>query len=63
MVQRSLAEIELLYIPRGTVELSSARAQELVDEYMGPGFNVRSIKVDDLPPGPNGKYMMHECLI
>lgn len=63
MVQRGLAEIELLYIPRGTVELSSARAQELVDEFMGPGFNVRSIKVDDLPPGPNGKYMMHECLI
>lgn len=63
MVQRSLAEIELLYIPRGTVELPSARAQELVDEYMGPGFNVTSIKVDELPPGPNGKYMMHECLI
>jgi phenylacetate-CoA ligase len=63
MVQRGLAEIELLYIPRGTAELSSARAQELVDEYMGPGFNVKCIRVDDLPAGPNGKYMMHECLI
>ncbi len=63
MIQRGPAEIELLYIPRGTVELSSARAQELVDEFMGSGFHVKSIKVDDLPPGPNGKYMMHECLI
>jgi len=63
MVQRSLAEIEFLYIPRGDVELTAARAQELVDEYMGPGFKVRCIRVDNLPLAPNGKYMMHECLI
>ncbi|WP_119274082.1 AMP-binding protein [Taklimakanibacter deserti] len=63
MIQHSLAEIELLYIPHGTVELSSARAQELVEEHMGPGFNVKCTKVENLPPAPNGKYMMHECLI
>jgi phenylacetate-CoA ligase len=63
LVQSGPTEIELLYIPHGSAELSSARAQQLVDEYMTPGFHVKCIKVDDLPPGLNGKFMMHECLI
>ena|GEM_PF-2033215 len=64
LVQRTVSDIELLYIPAdGAAELPQQRAQEVIDQCMAPGFRVIPIKVSELPRAANGKYLMHECLI
>jgi phenylacetate-CoA ligase len=64
LIQRTLTNIELLYVPRDdTVEIAEDVAQALIDRYMAPGFKVRCFKVAELPRAPSGKFLMHECLI
>jgi len=64
LVQRSLTDIDLLYIPSpDRTEVPQDRGQRLVDHHMGPGFKVTSIKVDAMPLSAGGKFLMHECLI
>jgi phenylacetate-CoA ligase len=63
LVQRSFTDIDLLDIPKpDRTEVPQERGQMLVDRHMGPGFKVASIKVDEMPMSPSGKYLMHECL-
>lgn len=64
MIQRTMTDIELLYVPKShDSDLSQERAQELVDLCLAPGFRVSCVKVAELPRAANGKYIMHECLI
>ena len=64
LVQTSLAEIELRYIPMEDARpLSSREAQDAVDRYISLGFVVRAVRVNDLPRTPGGKYLMHESLV
>jgi phenylacetate-CoA ligase len=64
LIQRTLTDIELLYIPRDeAVQITDEVAQGLIDRYMVPGFKVHSLRVNELPKAPNGKYLLHECLI
>jgi phenylacetate-CoA ligase len=64
LIQRTLTDIELLYIPRDdTMQIAEDVAQGLIDRYMAPGFKVRCLRVDELPRAPSGKYLLHECLI
>jgi phenylacetate-CoA ligase len=64
LLQTSLGEIELRYVPRlpGT-EVAQAVAQELVDRYLAPGFRVLPVRVEEIPRAPSGKYFMHESLV
>ena len=64
LIQRTLTDIELLYIPRddGAV-IADDTAQGMIDRYMAPGFRVRCMRVSELPRAPSGKYLLHECLI
>jgi len=64
LIQRTLTDIELLYIPRDdAAQITEAVAQDLIDRYMAPGFKVRCLRVSELPRAPSGKYLQHECLI
>ena len=64
LIQTSLADVELHYIPRDPqAEVAQNLAQELVDTYMAPGFKVRCVRVTELPRAPSGKYLLHECLV
>ena len=64
LIQRTLTDIDLLYVPRDdTVEITEDAGQNLIDRYMAPGFKVHCRRVDELPRAPSGKYLMHECLI
>lgn len=64
LIQRRPTEIEFHYIPASPeAQLSDSDAQEIIDKCMAPGFKVKTVKVSELLPAANGKYMMHECLI
>ena len=64
LIQRTLTDIELLYIPRDEhMQIAEDVAQDMVDRYMAPGFKVRCVRVNELPRAPSGKYLMHECLV
>ena len=64
LVQTSLSDVELQYIPRDSnVEVPQDVVQGMVDRHMAPGFKVRCVPVSDLPNAPNGKYLMHECRV
>jgi len=64
LIQRTLTDIELLYVPRDdTMRIAEDVAQGLIDRYMAPGFKVHCLRVDELPRAPSGKYLLHECLI
>jgi phenylacetate-CoA ligase len=64
LIQRTLTDIELLYIPRdGAMQIAEEQAQGMIDRYMAPGFKVRCQRVSELPMAPSGKYLLHECLV
>lgn len=64
LIQRTLSDIEFLYIPvDGAAELAQRQAQDVIDRCMAPGFRVIPIKVSELPRAASGKYLMHECLV
>ncbi len=64
LIQRTLTDIELLYIPRDeTMQITDEAGQDMIDRYMAPGFRVRCLRVSELPNAPSGKYLLHECLI
>ncbi len=64
LIQRTLTDIELLYVPRDdAMQIGEDVAQGLIDRYMAPGFKVHCLKVDALPRAPSGKYLLHECLV
>ena len=64
LIQRTLTDIDLLYVPRDdTIRIAEEVAQNLIDLYMAPGFKVHCQRVEELPRAPSGKYLLHECLI
>jgi phenylacetate-CoA ligase len=64
LVQTTLDEVELRYIPREEHgEITEQAAQAVVDSFMTPGFTVLPVRVTDLPRSASGKYLMHESLI
>ena len=64
LFQTSLTDVELQYIPRSdTAMIKNSQAQAIVDRYISPEFKVRCLRVSEIPRLPNGKYLMHECLI
>jgi len=64
MVQTTLQDVELRYVPdaAGGV-LSQEAAQRVVDQYVARGFTVRPIPLAHIPHGASGKYRMHESLL
>jgi phenylacetate-CoA ligase len=64
LVQISLTEVEMHYIPitPGST-LSESDAQRLVDIRLSPKLRAIPVLVEDIPAGPGGKYVMHECRI
>jgi phenylacetate-CoA ligase len=65
LIQRRPSEIEFHYIPNDMAANlpKDDDARQIIDKCMAPGFNVVPVKVSELLPAANGKYMMHECLI
>jgi phenylacetate-CoA ligase len=64
LVQVTLTDVELRYIPRAEgQQINDEIAQDMVDRYMAPGFKVRCVPVGELPRAPNGKYLMHESFV
>jgi hypothetical protein len=37
--------------------------QRLVDIHVSPQLRVVPVRVDSIPPAPNGKYLLHESLV
>lgn len=64
LVQRTLTDIEFQYVPKDpTNELPRERAQALVEEFMGSGFEVTCRRVSEMPRTARGKFLMHESLV
>jgi phenylacetate-CoA ligase len=64
LVQTALAEVEFRYIPMNeAVSVSAEAAQRMIDIYVSPKLKAIPVKVSELPPASNGKYLMHESLI
>lgn len=64
MFQTSFTDVEFHYIScSDDVVLEDSQVQSLVDKYISPHFKVRSVPVSEIPRLPNGKYLLHECLI
>ena len=45
------------------VTVDAEAAQRMIDIYVSPKLKAIPVKVSELPPAPNGKYLMHESLI
>lgn len=61
MIQISRDEIELLYVPASPeVSLADSDVQSLIDRNISPHFRAKPIRVEEIKPAPNGKYLMHE---
>ncbi len=61
MIQISGDEIEFLYVPTSPdAVLTDAEAQALIDRNISPLFRAKAIRVEEIPPAANGKYLMHE---
>ncbi|MSR14000.1 MAG: hypothetical protein EXR86_05420 [Gammaproteobacteria bacterium] len=61
LVQISLTEVELRYIPEHPdFVMSAPTAQQLIDTYLSPRLRALPIAVTELPRSVNGKYRMHE---
>ena len=64
LVQTTLSEVELHYIPRaGNEAIPASDFQAAMDSYMSPELKVRPLRVSSLPRSPSGKYLTHESLI
>jgi phenylacetate-CoA ligase len=64
LLQTTLNQVELHYIPRsGIDDIPAPRFQALMDRYMSPDFQVRALRVSELSRSPSGKYLMHESLV
>jgi phenylacetate-CoA ligase len=64
MLQTSLQEVRLFYIPLDpTVAPDGDALQRLVDFYISPQLRVTPVRVDAIPRSPRGKYLMHESLV
>jgi phenylacetate-CoA ligase len=61
MIQVSRDEIEFLYVPTSPdVSLADSDVQSLIDRNISPHFRAKPIRVAEIKPAPNGKYLMHE---
>ena len=63
-VQTTPTDVEVRYIPMNDgVTVDAEAAQRMIDIYVSPKLKAIPVKVSELPPAPNGKYLMHESLI
>jgi phenylacetate-CoA ligase len=64
LVQTSLQDVELHYVPRdATVRLSEEAAQEVVDRNLSPLLRARPVALSAIPRSPGGKLLMHESFV
>jgi phenylacetate-CoA ligase len=64
LLQTTPTGIDFIHIVRDpAIEVPQAVLQQLVDDYLAPGFRVRSVRVEELPRSASGKNLMHESLV
>jgi phenylacetate-CoA ligase len=64
MIQVSRVQIDFLYVPISQdITLNAESVQILIDRNISPLIQARPVRVEEIGPGANGKYLMHESLV
>ena len=64
MIQVSRVQIDFLYVPISPdITLNVENVQTLIDRNISPLIQARPVRVEEIGPGVNGKYLMHESLV